>query len=518
MEKKTILAVVISMIILLVWSRFLRTPPVEKKVAPVPEREERMEEIEREARVSPRALQVDKEAKRVVVITDTSRIVLTTQGARVLEWSIKEKGNAVDLVLESFRSQGILPLDLEIEGFPGLSRAHFQTEEEELVLEEGEEGEVLFNYRLGKGLLLSKIYRFSYGGYLQSLEVRIHNQSKIPQQMGNLTLLWQAGLSIDEALLKENMKMMKAQGRIEGMVTKKLKPSTYTGKIDWIGVTNRYFLAAFINREEDFSTGRVEIFDKHTPTISLIAPSSILAPNQIKSYKVDLLVGPKNYRYLKNLNIGLERTLDFGLFGFLSTIFLSVLNFFYKVTYNYGFSIIILTCILQVFTFPLTRKSFKSMEAMKSLQPKINELKLKYKNDPKRLNVEMMNLYRSRKMNPFGGCLPMILQIPIFWALFTMLRSAVELRHSPFIFWIEDLSMKDPIYVLPILMGATMFLQQKLTATGDPAQSKMMMFMPVFFTVIFLKFPSGLVLYWLTNNILTLTMQLIMKRKSKVKA
>lgn len=521
MEKRTILVVVISMIILLVWSRFFtprRTPPLEKKVAPVTEREERVEEIEREARVSPRALQLDRETKRVVVITDTSRIVLTAQGARVLEWSIKEKEEKVDLVLESFRSQGILPLDLEIEGFPGLSRAHFQTEEEELILREGEEREVLFNYRLGEGLLLSKIYRFSYGGYLQSLEVRIHNQSKFPQQMGNLTLLWQAGLSIDEALLKENMKMMKAQGRIEGMVTKKLKPSTYTGKIEWIGVTNRYFLATFINREEDFSTGKVEIFGKHTPAVGLIAPASILAPNQIKSYKVDLLVGPKDYRYLKNLNIGLERTLDFGLFGFLSVIFLSVLNFFYKLTYNYGFSIIILTCILQVFTFPLTRKSFKSMEAMKSLQPKINELKLKYKGDPKRLNVETMNLYRSRKMNPFGGCLPMILQIPIFWALFTMLRNAVELRHSPFIFWIEDLSMKDPIYVLPILMGATMFLQQKLTATGDPAQSKMMMFMPVFFTVIFLKFPSGLVLYWLVNNILTLSMQLIMKRKSKAKA
>ncbi|MFB0527895.1 MAG: membrane protein insertase YidC, partial [bacterium] len=407
MEKRTILAVVVSMIILLVWSRFFtpqRTPPVEREVAPVPEREERGEEIEREGRVSPRALQVDKEAKRVVVITETSRIVLTTQGARVVEWSIKEKEDKVDLVLESFRNQGILPLNLEIEGFPGLSQAYFQTEEKELVLEEGEKGEVLFDYRLGEGLLLSKIYRFSYGGYLQALEVRIHNQSKFPQQIGNLALLWQAGLSTDEALLKENMKMMKAQGRIEGTVMKKLKPSTYTGKIDWIGITNRYFLAAFINKGQDFSTGKMESFDKYTPTVSLIAPPSILAPNQIKSYKVDLLVGYKDYEYLKNLNIGLERTLDFGLFGFLSVIFLSILNFFYRVTYNYGFSIIILTCILQVFTFPLTRKSFKSMEAMKSLQPKINELKLKYKNDPKRLNVEMMNLYRSRKMNPFGGC------------------------------------------------------------------------------------------------------------------
>ena len=521
MEKKTILAVVISMIILLAWSRFFtprRTPPVEREVTPVPEREERGEEIERERGVSPGAIQLDKEAKRVVVVTDSSRIVLTTQGARVREWYIKEKEDKVDLVLEKLRSQGILPLDLEIEGFPGLSQAHFQSDEEEIVLEEGKEKEVLFNYRLGKELVLSKIYKFSYGGYLQGLEVKIHNLSKLPQQIGKLTLLWQAGLSTDEALLKENMKMMKAQASIEGKVMKRLKPGTYTGNIDWIGVTNRYFLAALINRRKDFSTGRVESFDKYTPTLSLIAPSSILAPNEIKSYKVDLVVGYKDYGYLKNLNIGLERTLDFGLFGFLSIIFLSVLNFFYRVTYNYGFSIIILTCILQVFTFPLTRKSFKSMEAMKSLQPKMNELKLKYKNDPKRLNVETMNLYRSRKMNPFGGCLPMLLQIPIFWALFTMLRSAVELRHSPFIFWIEDLSMKDPKFVLPILMGATMFLQQKLTATGDPAQSKMMMFMPVFFTVIFLNFPSGLVLYWLMNNILTLSMQLIMRKKAEVKA
>ncbi|MCJ7645762.1 membrane protein insertase YidC [bacterium] len=520
MEKKTILAVLISMIILLVWARFFtprRTPPIEREVTPVPEGEKKVEGIEREVIVGPRVSEPNREAKRVVVITDTSRIVLTTQGARVLEWSIKEKGDTVDLVLESFRSQGILPLELEIEGFPRLSQAYFETEEEELEVKKGQVREVLFNYRLGEELLLSKTYKFSYEGYLQGLEVRIHNQSKFTKEVGNLTLLWQAGLGIDEALLKENMKMMKVQGRVGGTVMRKMKPNTYTGKIDWVGVTNRYFVAAFINREEAFSTGIVESFNKHTPVFGLLAPPAILAPNQVKSYKVDLLVGLKDYRYLKNLDIGLERTLDFGLFGFLSVIFLSILNFFYRVTYNYGFSIIILTCILQVFTFPLTRKSFKSMEAMKSIQPKINELRLKYKNDAKRLNVEIMNLYRSRKMNPFGGCLPMLLQIPIFWGLFTMLRNAVELRHSPFIFWLRDLSMKDPIYVLPILMGVTMFLQQKLTAT-DPAQSKMMAFMPVLFTVIFLNFPSGLVLYWLMNNILTLAMQSIMYRRSKSKA
>jgi len=399
---------------------------------------------------------------------------------------------------------------------PGLPQANFETEEEEVVLEEGRRTEVMFNYRLGEGLLLSKIFSFSYGGYLQGLEVRIHNQSKSPKEVGGITISWQAGLGTDAALLRENLKMMRAQGKVEGIATTRLKTETYKGKIDWIGITNRYFLAAFINSGNDFTMATVGTIDKNIPVVSLSAPSSILGPQEVRSYKLDLLVGPKQYRYLKNFGMGLERTLDFGLFGFLSIVFLNILNFFYRLTYNYGLSIVILTCILQIFTFPLTRKSFKSMEAMKTVQPKINELRIKYKNDPQRLNAEIMNLYRSRKMNPFSGCLPMLLQIPIFWALFTMLRSAVELRRSPFIFWIRDLSAKDPVYVLPILMGVTMFLQQKLT-TADPVQSKMMMFMPVLFTVIFLNFPSGLVLYWLVNSILTLSAQLIMQKRSQVK-
>jgi len=518
MDKRTILAVVISMVILLVWARFFppqRVPSGERKVAPARERGAEVEEVRAGARAGLKSLELDREAKRVVVTTGTSRIVLTTQGARVLEWSIKEKGNTVDLILDSLRSEGVLPLDLEIEGLPILSRAYFETEGGEVNLKEGEKKEVLFNYRLKGDLLLTKIYKFSYQGYLQGFEVRIHNQSNLPKEIGSVTLSWQAGLGTDQTLLRENTKLMKAEGMVKGTFVRRLKPDTYTGKIDWLGITNRYFIAAFIDREEHFSKAIVKSLNKHIPTFALVAPASVLASGQVKTYGVHLLVGPKEYRYLKNLDMGLERTLDFGLFGFLSIIFLSILNFFYRMTYNYGWSIVILTCILQVFTFPLTRKSFKSMEAMRSLQPKINELRVKYRTDPKRLNVEIMNLYRSRKMNPFGGCLPMLLQIPIFWALFTMLRNAVELRHSPFIFWIRDLSMKDPIYILPILMGVTMFFQQKTTASADPAQAKMAAFMPVAFTVIFLNFPSGLVLYWLVNNIITLVMQFIMQRKSK---
>ncbi|MBD3271461.1 MAG: membrane protein insertase YidC, partial [Elusimicrobia bacterium] len=196
---------------------------------------------------------------------------------------------------------------------------------------------------------------------------------------------------------------------------------------------------------------------------------------------------------------------------------LNTLYFFKGITGNYGWSIILLTMCLQVILFPLTMKSFKASMAMKKLQPHIKQIQAKYKEDPKRLNVEMMNLYKSTGTNPFGGCLPMLFQIPIFWALFTTLRNAFELRGAPFIFWIKDLSVHDPFYVLPILMGIAMLVQQRLVSvSADPQQARMMMFMPIIFTFFFLKFPAGLVLYWFTNSILTMIGQLlIMKKEAK---
>ena len=153
-------------------------------------------------------------------------------------------------------------------------------------------------------------------------------------------------------------------------------------------------------------------------------------------------------------------------------------------------------------------KSYRSTAAMKKLQPKIQELQKRYKEDAKRLNQEMLSLYKESKTNPFGGCLPMILQIPVFWAFFTMLRNSYELRGTPWIFWIKDLSQHDPYYILPVVMGGGMFLQQKLSGSvGDPTQAKVMMFMPIIFTAMFLNFPSGLVLYWLTNSILSISIQ-----------
>ena len=204
---------------------------------------------------------------------------------------------------------------------------------------------------------------------------------------------------------------------------------------------------------------------------------------------------------------------------------LKALYSIHKVTQNYGWSIIILTCILQVLLFPLSLKSYKSMALMKKLQPKILDIQTRYKDDSKRMNQEMIDLYKHAGTNPFGGCLPMIMQVPVFWAFFTMLRDAYELRGAHWIFWIKDLSQADTLFtdlfhlpftlgLLPLVMGGGMLAQQKISgSTGDPTQAKMMMFMPFVFTFMFLKFPSGLVLYWLTNSIVSTATQYWCSRK-----
>jgi len=192
-------------------------------------------------------------------------------------------------------------------------------------------------------------------------------------------------------------------------------------------------------------------------------------------------------------------------------IILKYLNEFVK---NYGIAIIILTILIKILFWPLGNKSYESMKAMQKLQPKMVELREKYKDDKQKLSQETMALYRAHKVNPMGGCLPMLIQIPVFFGLYKALLYAIELRHAPFFWWIQDLSAKDPYYITPIIMGATMFVQQKMTPTaGDPMQQKIMLFLPIIFTFLFLNFPSGLVIYWLFNNILSIGQQYYVNKK-----
>ena len=222
--------------------------------------------------------------------------------------------------------------------------------------------------------------------------------------------------------------------------------------------------------------------------------------------------GTKELEILEEKGNHLVRMIDYGWFGnkfaFLVKPLLKVLAYFYGVTQNYGWSIIFLTIIIKLLFFPLTHKSFKSMKGMTKIQPYVKVIQERNKDDRKQMNEELLELYKKHKVNPVGGCLPMLLQIPVFIALYHALFFSIELRGAPFIGWITDLSVADPYYVTPVLMGITMFLQQRMTPSiGDPMQQKIMMFLPIVFTFLFVSFPAGLVIYWTVNNMLTISQQ-----------
>jgi YidC/Oxa1 family membrane protein insertase len=233
------------------------------------------------------------------------------------------------------------------------------------------------------------------------------------------------------------------------------------------------------------------------------------------SFKALLFVGPKDYYLLKTL--GIEDNIRYGVFAPISKLLLAVMHFFYKIIPNWGVSIILLTVFVKILLHPLTVKGYKSMNKLRELQPEIQRIKEMYKDDPAKLNQAMMELYKKHKINPFGGCLPLFLQIPVFFALYKTIAISIELRHAPFILWLTDLSSKDPYYLTPIVMGITMFIQQLITSTPDTdGTQKMMTYgMPILLTIIFLNLPSGLVLYFLVNNIISIFEQLAIKHVYK---
>ena len=239
-----------------------------------------------------------------------------------------------------------------------------------------------------------------------------------------------------------------------------------------------------------------------------------MVPGQVVKIPFRVYLGPKESERLKGLGVQDEKMIDFGYFTLVAKPLLWLLNLTNRVTGNFGIDIIILSILIKIIFLPLAQISVRSMKEMQKVQPEMKRLRELYKNDKARLQQEMMLLYKRRRINPMSGCLPMLIQIPVFIALYNVLQNTFEMRHAPFFLWIQDLSARDPIYLTPLVMGATMVLQQKMTpTTADPAQAKMFMLMPIMFTFLFLNFPSGLVLYWLVTNVLSIAHQYYMNKR-----
>ncbi len=380
---------------------------------------------------------------------------------------------------------------------------------------------IIFTYTNDK-IALDKIFTVYPDKYEIKLNYVLRNLSNIPLKIQNSTFYFR-----DEKLKKARYQFEGSCFLVDGVLKEvsvkkieKEKLVQFTKKVQWLGYSEVYFIATILKKESLFDAAKTYIYNGNV-VLEGIKKYNLKINDELTDTDY-IYFGPKKYDILKSYNAGLERSINYGIFDFLAKPLMILLNFFYKYIHNYGIAIILLTILIKLIFYPLTQKSYESMKKMKDLQPRIQQLKEQYKDNKAQLNQEIMQLYKQYKVNPFGGCLPILIQIPVFFALYRALLASIELRHAPFIsyipftdkVWLIDLSAKDPYYITPILMGLSMFIQQKMTPTGgDALQEKLMYFMPIFLTFLFLNFPSGLVVYWLANNILSIVQQYMVNKK-----
>lgn len=282
-----------------------------------------------------------------------------------------------------------------------------------------------------------------------------------------------------------------------------------TTKGGWLAFQKRYFLTSWIPSQDQSNRYYTRAdSEQKLYTVGVVGPEISLNAGEKREINATLYAGPEIAKDLKQLAPHLDLTVDYGWLWFIAGPIFWIMDQIYKLVGNWGVAIILVTLLIKLAFYHLSATSYRSTARMQKLTPLLQRIREQYKDDRQKMSQETMALYRREKVNPLSGCLPMIIQIPFFFALYYVLLESVQLRQAPFIFWIQDLSIKDPYYVLPVLMGITMFIQQRLNPTPpDPMQAKIMMFMPVMFTVFFLNFPAGLVLYWLTNNCLSILQQ-----------
>ena len=449
----------------------------------------------------------------ISVDTDVLRIVLTPVGARLADIDLKlyrQTVNGGSPPLDIVQPSPVLPGTLQVGTKESDAAVAYRADRTELTLHGDERGEIVFVGESAAGLHVEKRYAFSGNGYLFDLTATISGERPIPELGLILTPLpaenprarGQVALGLADRHLveKPTLDLLKQPIRLEA---------------SWAGFAAQYFLAVAMPRDGTLPAMLTSAGE--LPIVRLDAPVEDGRAAFV------LYTGPKERDTLTRAGHDLDRALDFGWFWFVAIPLLRALRIIDRVTGNYGVAIIVLTALVKIATMPLTRVTFRNMREMQKIQPQMAKLRERFKDDQVALQKEMMELYRRHRVNPFSGCLPMLLQLPIFVGLYNALLHSIELRHAPFALWIRDLSAPDRLMiagvgvpVLTLLMGVSMFVQQWLTPQqGDPTQQRMMMFMPLVFTFMFINFPAGLVLYWLVNNVLTIGQQYVMMRSMK---
>ena len=563
MDKRTILAVVLSLAVLFLYQIFFAKPPAPPQKVPVQETKQASNATVLQQPQPAPAIQTPKPtAKNIVasteeapqdilVETENYKAVFSTRGAALKSFKLKhyrqecEKcvadiwpaiKNAVSGNKQPAKSKGHelielvtvkenMPYPLALT-FPESQSAisadsiyHASTAGLDMTKDKNQK-RLVFSRTFGDGIKVEKIFMFNPDNYSVELDVQVSNLTSAPvNQVPYLN--WYE--YVDP---KQEVDSYSKEGPV-AYVSKSIKrkksaeiskEETMGPDVSWGGFERKYFMAVIIPENPSLTSINMSRDANNMVAVNLKGTKNTIPPDQSGTFKYNLFIGPKDYAMLKELGLSLEEAIEFESFipglKWLSIGLLIFIKFLHQFVGNYGVAIIILTILIKIVFWPLGNISYKSMKEMQKIQPKITALREKYKDDQAKLGQETMALYKAHKVNPFGGCLPILIQIPVFIGLYNTLLYAIELRHSPFFWWIQDLSAKDPYYITPIVMGATQFIQQKMTPTvGDPMQAKIMLAMPIIFTFIFLNFPSGLVIYWLVNNIISIGQQIYINKK-----
>lgn len=524
MEKRLLLAFVLSAAILLAWSVIF--PPPQRQQVPAagdvvpqatpkaspaaePLLSDTVESGASAEPVPPSDEIIGATVEETVKLANAKIAVeLTNRGALVSSYRLlaydNDDGQPLDLVQNVPLATSSRPLQLMTADGP----------DDALYAVERIDGAVIFRWADGRGSAVTK--RVALTGSNYGLDVAISAtgaRASAPVSIGTgMRNLGETERNSRLALWGEGVVL--ADGELTQFKRRKVKePQVLSaGALSYAGFEDAYFLNV-LRPEGGVSEVRIEPLDYtlEEDTQRVLQISVVPSQSQLRG---ELLGAPKEYDLLQQIDQGIEKTLDFGIFNPISVFFLKALRWIYGVVGNWGVAIILLTLGIRILLFPLMHTSTVSMRKMQKVQPKVKEIQAKYKkkkSDPQaraKMNQEMMQLYKLEGVNPMAGCLPLLVQLPLLWALYQLFLRAIELRHAPFMLWITDLSAKDPLYVTPILMTATMWLQQRLAPqAGDPQQQRLMRMMPLIFGIMFLQFPSGLVLYWLANNVITIIQQ-----------
>jgi YidC/Oxa1 family membrane protein insertase len=548
-QMRLLLALVLSFLIFMLWNVFFGQE-AHQKPEPQLRQEAQKEDKSRsaapaaepspapkplvESGVAPRPA---KPSRQITVDTPLYKAVFSEQGAGIKSFILKKFRAAagagsplMNLFPEDQTLYGLM-VGLASKGTGAFENERFQAslDGDQLSLTDGTR-EVVFSSSNESGFQLQKIYRFAADSYAIGFEVRLTNLSDQPLKDGLVVALRNTFPAKKKSQAFEGPSALVNNSVEQISIDDIEKKGSLNGQVRWVALESRYFATALMPLKDQEGAVRFAKLPGSIVEAQYAEPEQTLAPRSTHQSQYQLFFGPKSMSAVKQAGHELSRIVDFGMFDFLAKPCLWLMNFLYGIIPNYGVAIIILTMLSKIILWPLGTKSYKSMSQMKKLQPLIQELRGKYKNDRKKMNEEIMRLHRTYNINPLGGCLPMLVQIPVFFALYRMLDQAIELRHAPFIWWINDLSAPDrlfhfdfsipfmePPYGIPVLtlvMGATMFWQQKMTPpAGDPTQAKMMLLMPVVFTFIFINFSAGLVLYWLVNNVLSIGQQYYTQKK-----